>query len=449
MTSSWTRAHTFDRYFSDSVPRAEQHPVPNLPQDDDEQPPWRPKGQPYDDWTPATEAAERSAEIAAASTDDLTELNAALAAGMVVNRDTDRANGEEFARMWGHGARWTPQTNWLLYSQDGRWVPDEGLVRYQCVDRVAQELKNLAAGGVGSTAVGEDFVKTLRARARRLECVPGADSALKFAAVVLELPSVRLMDANPMLINFPNGTYDAASDVLRPHNPNDLITRLCPTEWHPDARDEVWDRVLEELFNDDSPDRDCKMTYLQRFAGYTLLGLSGEKQIMVPYGPRDTAKSTVTEALSRAIGDVDDGGYSTTWDALVVQAGNTVNRDEKLNKARAARMVVTGELEKGARMADNFVKRYSGGTPSTPARSTAARTPTGRRASSGCPPTTSRAAPTRPCRGGSACCRSAMSPPRSTARSRSTSTATRVPTVPCWPGRWPAFVSTSTPRRAA
>ena len=107
---------------------------------------------------------------------------------------------------------------------------------------------------------------------------------------MLELPSVRLMDANPMLINFPNGTYDAASDVLRPHNPNDLITRLCPTEWHPDARDEVWDRVLEELFNDDSPDRDCKITYLQRFAGYTLLGLSGEKQIMVPTG-RATRRS--------------------------------------------------------------------------------------------------------------------------------------------------------------
>jgi P4 family phage/plasmid primase-like protien len=122
--------------------------------------------------------------------------------------------------------------------------------------------------------------------------------------------------------------------------------------------------VLAEVFNGDDkkdPHEEAKLRYLQRFAGYTLLGLTHEKTVLVPHGPRDTAKSTVTEALYRALGDVADGGYATTWDAEVIEAGTKVNRNEKLDKARPARMVIAGELEKGSRMADGFVKRYSGG----------------------------------------------------------------------------------------
>ena len=53
------------------------------------------------------------------------------------------------------------------------------------------------------------------------------------------------LDANPLLINFPNGTYDASKRErkLRDHDPKDYITRLCPTEYDPDAKDEVWERV--------------------------------------------------------------------------------------------------------------------------------------------------------------------------------------------------------------
>jgi len=123
----------------------------------------------------------------------------------------------------------------------------------------------------------------------------------------------------------------------------------------------MWDKVLAEVFNGDSTYGEAKLTHLRRLAGYTLLGLTNEKKIPVPHGPRDTAKSTVTEALYRALGDVADGGYATTWDAEVVEAGTKINRNEKLDKARAARMIVVGELDKGSRMADGFVKRFSGG----------------------------------------------------------------------------------------
>lgn len=265
----------------------------------------------------------------------------------VYNRNTDRANGQEFVARYRDRALWVPGMDWLIC--DGRrWVPDTGRARYRLIEELTDDLRSR----------GESYAS----RVTRLERSGGPDAALAFAASGLEVPLVRL-DEDPMLINFPNGTYDARVRKLRPHRPQDYLTRLCPTELHLDARDAVWDKVLAEIFDGDDRYEEAKLRHLRRFAGYTLLGLTNEKKIMVPYGPRDTAKSTVTIALFAALGDVADGGYATTWDSEVIQAGTNVNRLEKLDKAHGARMIYVGELDKGARMADGFVKRFSGGDP--------------------------------------------------------------------------------------
>jgi len=50
--------------------------------------------------------------------------------------------------------------------------------------------------------------KILKGRVKRLESPGGRDGALSFAEALLKR-DVTEMDANPLLVNFPNGTYDA------------------------------------------------------------------------------------------------------------------------------------------------------------------------------------------------------------------------------------------------
>jgi hypothetical protein len=48
------------------------------------------------------------------------------------------------------------------------------------------------------------------------------------------------LDADPWLFNCPNGTVDLRTGELREHRREDLITKLCPTPFEPDAPCPTW-----------------------------------------------------------------------------------------------------------------------------------------------------------------------------------------------------------------
>jgi P4 family phage/plasmid primase-like protien len=267
------------------------------------------------------------------------------------HRATDRANGIEVARFLDGRVLWTPESGWFVF--DGRrWAPDVELVRTLLVGEFTDLLRRSATSG----ALDQDAARTAMDRANRIESAGGLDNALRFSQSLLAV-SVTRLDGDPWLLNCPNGTLDLRTGSLRNHDARDMITRICPTPYDPDARDATWERTLREALEGD----EARLRVMARFAGYTLTGQTTEKRMLVISGPTNTGKSTVTEPLYRVLGQVHDGGYATTWDADVVQADARVNRGEKLNKTRGARLVLVGELEKGSRMADGFVKQFTGG----------------------------------------------------------------------------------------
>jgi putative DNA primase/helicase len=266
------------------------------------------------------------------------------------HRNTDRANGIEVARFLRGRALWVPEVGWHVY--DGaRWAHDELEHHVRLVGDFIDGVRRTAVSGV----LDPDESELLMGRATRLESAAGLQSALRWARTVVAV-SVTRFDADPWLLNCPNGTLDLRTGELRAHDPLDLLTRQCPTRYSPDARDEVWERVITEALPDETMRR-----WLNRFSGYCLTGDTREKTFLVAHGPTNTGKSTVAEAVLRTLGDVGIGGYATVWDSEVVQDSGNVNRAEKLDKARAARLVVVGELAKGSRMSDTFVKQYTGG----------------------------------------------------------------------------------------
>src|SRR5262249_21739533 len=56
------------------------------------------------------------------------------------------------------------------------------------------------------------------------------------------------MDRDPWLLNCPNGTLELKTATLREHRREDYITKLCPTEYHPDATCPLWEQFLNNIF---------------------------------------------------------------------------------------------------------------------------------------------------------------------------------------------------------
>lgn len=56
------------------------------------------------------------------------------------------------------------------------------------------------------------------------------------------------LDADPWLLNCVNAAVDLRTGRPREHRREDLITKLCPTPYLPDAKCPAWLRFMEDVF---------------------------------------------------------------------------------------------------------------------------------------------------------------------------------------------------------
>ncbi len=170
-------------------------------------------------------------------------------------------------------------------------------------------------------------------------------------------PAIRIthdaLDANPMVLNCPNGTINLASGELRPHRRQDLCTKMTAAPFDPDARSELWDRVLLESMDGDAE----LVAYFQRAAGYSCTGRTSEEKLFTVIGPTRGGKSTIVESLRAAL-----GSYAMTAPIeAFLQQKNTGGATPDIARLAGARLVVSIEVEKGRRLAQGLVKSVTGG----------------------------------------------------------------------------------------
>jgi putative DNA primase/helicase len=158
---------------------------------------------------------------------------------------------------------------------------------------------------------------------------------------------------DPWLLNCLNGTIDLRTGKLRPHNPADMITKLCPVEYDPQAKLELWDDFLQTATNND----DSMLQFLQTAMGYSVTGSTGEEKLFFIHGPAASGKSTFLEAVKAVLGD-----YAQTSDFETFlqrkQVGGVRNDVAKLD---GARLVVSIEVDEGKRLAEGLIKMLTGG----------------------------------------------------------------------------------------
>jgi putative DNA primase/helicase len=149
-----------------------------------------------------------------------------------------------------------------------------------------------------------------------------------------------------------NGTIDLKTGKLREHNRNDMITKITPIKYDPDAKAPIWESFLESIFCGDKE----LISFIQRAVGYSLTGSTAEQCFFMCHGTGSNGKSTLFNVLSDILGD-----YSKTADMeLFTERRNNQNSSNEVAMLQGSRLVTTVETNDGVRLNEALVKKLTG-----------------------------------------------------------------------------------------
>jgi len=161
-----------------------------------------------------------------------------------------------------------------------------------------------------------------------------------------------VLDADPWLLNVQNGTLNPQTVKFREHRREDLITKIIPTKYDPQATCPQWNAFLEQVM----PDNQDQIKFLQKAIGYSLTGSTKEQVLFILYGTGANGKTTFISVIHSLLGDY---AMNTPTETLLVKRGNGIPND--VARLRGARFVSANEAEHGKYLAEALVKQLTGG----------------------------------------------------------------------------------------
>lgn len=161
-------------------------------------------------------------------------------------------------------------------------------------------------------------------------------------------------DRDQEAFNVANGTIELRTGKLRPHDRLDLITRSCPDLLDTNARDEWWEKYLQELTGKDQ----ALVDFLARAAGYSMSGETKRQVTFMMSGPGGTGKSTFTATIQAIIGSY---AYSLPFETFLTDRAG--QKKWSLANCSQMRLVVCEESGESRRFSSEVVKQVTGGTP--------------------------------------------------------------------------------------
>jgi len=315
--------------------------------------------------------AREIAATAGADRRDRPENDAALNRVCAFFPLTDLGNADRFVARNRGKFLWCAAIGWLAW--DGRRYVRAGaggqVEEAICATvRAIQDEATVIAGTKDDFAVNDDGVMWSETIARwgrvaegasHIACIGRGDTpGLAGAFVAIKASQ---LDADPMMLNVANGTLvfrrDGERDYVtfRPHDPADLMTKICPVKYDPNAVCPLYDRFLGEV----QPDVHVRR-FLHQWGGLSLTGDISEQKMSFWWGKGKNGKSTLAEAFAYVAGD-----YATnTPIQTFLDQGRTQSAGQatpQLAKLAGVRMLRTSEPERGSKIAEGLIKLVTGG----------------------------------------------------------------------------------------
>ncbi|MBI4471825.1 MAG: hypothetical protein HY646_04095, partial [Acidobacteria bacterium] len=256
---------------------------------------------------------------------------------------SDDALADTFSKAYSRDLKYVPEWGWLIWTgQRWRRLPDVLVMekaRPICrsaaqLCREDQNVKLPTRPGLARSIASAKTVAAVERLARgdkRHYC------------------DVREWDADLWAFNTPGGTIDLNTGELRPHRREDLITKISNAT--PAGECPRFLAFLRRV----TDDNDELQRYLQRLAGYALVGDPREECLEFFYGPGGNGKGTFLATLQHVFGE-----YATTasTDTFVESKGDKHPCD--VAKLAAARLVISNEVDEGQRWDEARVKNLTG-----------------------------------------------------------------------------------------
>jgi putative DNA primase/helicase len=160
------------------------------------------------------------------------------------------------------------------------------------------------------------------------------------------------LDADPWLLNVANGTVDLRSGGLRPHDPLDLVTRLAPVDFDPNATCPTWEAFLSRVMGGNAK----LVAYLQRAIGYSITGLIREHVVAFNFGGGANGKSTFHGIIHKLLGT-----YAVQAPRGLLFRSKGDRHPTEFAGLCGARFVTCSEIEQGQAFDEALVKDLTGG----------------------------------------------------------------------------------------
>jgi putative DNA primase/helicase len=263
-------------------------------------------------------------------------------------RRTDVGNARRFVERHGEDWRYCFARKSWFYWDGTRWAKDdEGQIVERAKDTVA--------------AIYEEA-----AEARRLD-MPEADGLGKWAVqsqsrhrilAMIELARSELsvtpnqLDRDAWVLNVRNGTIDLRTGALRPHQRDNLITKIAPVSFDPKAGCPKFQDTVKDASNG-NPDL---ANYIQRHLGYALTGDTSEECLFFWHGTGRNGKGTIAETVRAAMGD-----YAATTPAATLTQADRKGPQNDLAALKGVRLVLASEVNEGRKLDEALVKGLTGG----------------------------------------------------------------------------------------
>ena len=162
--------------------------------------------------------------------------------------------------------------------------------------------------------------------------------------------SVDIWDANPWLLNTPDGIVDLHTGDLRPHSAADYMTKI--TAVGPGGACPRFEQFMTEIMDGDAE----MVSFIQRLLGYCLTGDISEEVLFFFHGAGQNGKGVLTSTVEWLMADY----CKSAGDEVFTQTRNDRHTTE-IARLNGARMVLVTEVEEGRRWAEAKLKKMTGG----------------------------------------------------------------------------------------
>lgn len=282
---------------------------------------------------------------------------------------TDVGQARVFMAQYNDKLKYSAATKWLVY--DGKkWNENELPVRALSQELTDRQLKDArtrlkaaraaedAAIEAGDEEAEKDAKQAVRAAKEYRSFVLDRRKTSRIAATMTEAEpmaeiAVAELDKDGFLLNTPGGTVDLRTGKIRPHDPQDYITKMTAVAPSLDGM-ELWQEFLDRLT---CGDRELQ-EYHQIVAGMEAVGKVFVENLIIATGNGGNGKSSFYNAQSLVMGD-----YSGSLSAETLTVNCRKNKSPEYAELRGKRLIIAAELEEGMRLDTAVVKKLCSTDP--------------------------------------------------------------------------------------